>query len=71
MARIKFRQAKGKSRGVGYFPQLEGLKRAIDARIEPVTDRGLTGPAVRDGDDVRSRLDARAAKLARRAKLAR
>lgn len=70
MARIQFRQAKGKPRGVGYFPQLEGMKRAIDARIEPVTDRGLTGPAARDAEDVQGRVAARAAKLARRAKQA-
>lgn len=57
-------------RGQRYFPQLEGLKRALDAVSEPLTDRGLTGPAARDADDVRERLEKRAAKLARRAKRA-
>jgi hypothetical protein len=46
------------------------MKRAIDARIEPITDRGLTGPAARDAEDAQSRIAARQAKMARRAKLA-
>jgi hypothetical protein len=54
-------------RGQTYFPQLEGLKRKLDTMIEPTTDRGLTGPAMRDASDVRDRIEKRKAKLARRA----
>jgi hypothetical protein len=67
MSRIRYDQAKGKGRGQGFFPQLSTLAVALIALSEPITDRGLTGPAVRDPDDVRSRLSAREAKLARRA----
>lgn len=67
MPRLKFQQSPGRSRGEGYFPQLEPLARALEAAAPQTTDRGLTGPAARDGDDVRARLSAREAKLARRA----
>lgn len=50
-----------------FWPQLSGMARKLDSIVAPVTDRGLTGPAARDGEDVRNRLDKRAAKLARRA----
>lgn len=55
-----------------FFHQLTPLKNALDVAIvsNHTTDRGLTGPAARDGDDVRTRLEKRAQKLARRAKLA-
>jgi hypothetical protein len=67
MSKIKFDQTPGKPRGHGYYPQLRGLGRKCEQLAEQTTDRGLTGPAARDGDDVRARLDKRAAKLARRA----
>ena len=67
MSRLKFQQKAGRPRGQGYFPQLEGLARKLNAISEPITDRGLTGIAARDAEDVRERLSARAAKLARRA----
>lgn len=54
-----------------YFPQLEGLKRGLDAHMQPITDRGATGKSVRDADDARARIEKQANKLARRAKQAR
>lgn len=54
-------------RGMRYYPGLEGLARVIDKCAEPITDRGLTGPAARDGQDVRGRIAKQKAKLARRA----
>ncbi len=66
MGKLQYRQTPGRGRGQGYFPQLDALGRALN-QFEQTTDRGLTGPAARDAEDVRARLDARAAKLARRA----
>lgn len=54
-------------RGQRYFPQLKPLAEKLESISEPVTDRGLTGPAARDAEDVRARLDKRKAKMARRA----
>lgn len=59
-----------KYRGQKFFPQLTPLANKLREITEPVTDRGLTGPAARDADDVRDRLSKREAKLARRAKRA-
>jgi hypothetical protein len=67
MARIKYQQEPGKGRGRGFFPQLTGMRHACERLSEQTTDRGLTGPAVRDADDARARISKQQAKLARRA----
>lgn len=66
MSRLRYEQ-RG-PRGHGYFPQLEGLGRALNATF---VESSATGKADRSAADVQARLDARAAKLARRAKAAR
>jgi hypothetical protein len=71
MAYAKQKRKKAQVRGKTFFPGLSGLKRKIDSVIEPITDRGLTGPSVRTPEDVRDRLSKREAKLARRAEAAR
>lgn len=64
MSRLKFQQKPGRSRGQGYFPQLEGLGRKLE------TFQAKAAPDIRLPEDHAERLSKRAEKLARRARAA-
>lgn len=64
MGRLKFDQTPGRPRGQGYFPQLKGLGRALEA-FQPRGEIG--GKDERTANDVDALRNKQAEKLARRA----